>query len=432
MKNRKTVSYITLGCKLNFAETASIIDKLVENGFSQVEEGEGADVVIINTCTVTDVADKKCRTAINRAVRENPEAFVIVTGCMAQLKADEIKRISGVSLVLGANDKFKIPDILKSEVGEQSHICSASRAKSEFHFATAKGHRTRHFLKVQDGCDYFCSYCTIPFARGRSRNPSIESLVEETKRSAEFGAREIVLTGVNVGEFKDEAGGTFFDLIQALDKVEGIERFRISSIEPNLLSEEMISFVASSKKFAPHFHLPLQSGSDYVLGLMKRKYSTELFRSRIEVIKRLIPNAFIGIDVIVGMRGEEECYFNETYEFLKGIEFAQLHVFPYSERAGTQALKIPYQVSERDKKERVKMLLALSKERLKEFYTRHLGSTQQVLWESTKGKELMYGFTENYIRSCREYDEKLVNKVETVTLHNLNEEDEEMPKIFVK
>lgn len=428
----KTVAFFTLGCKLNFAETSSIAKTLFAAGFVRVLPTQKANVCVINTCSVTDNADKKCRQAIHKVIKQNPSAYVIVTGCYAQLKPMEIVAIKGVDLVLGANDKFEIPSILLSDKEQKNIRVSETKGVTPFFHACSNDDRTRHFLKIQDGCDYFCSYCTIPFARGRSRNGKIQDLVDSAKNVAQLGGKEIVLSGVNIGTFGKTTNESFFDLLTELDKVEGIERYRISSIEPNLLTDEIIDFVASSQKFMPHFHLPLQSGSDEVLQLMRRRYSTQFFAEKIRKIKTTIPNAFIGIDVIVGMRGETEKLFEETYQFLKKLDFSQLHVFSYSERAGTKALEIPHIVSPEDKKHRSKLLLDLSNQKTLEFYLQQQNKSAKVLWESTKRKHLMFGFTENYVKAVTLYDEKLVNTLQSVTLKDVDKTDINELKINVE
>lgn len=433
MFENKKVAFFTLGCKLNFAETSSIVAELLQLGFEKASKNEIADVCIINTCTVTDSADKKCRQAIHRIVRENPEAYIIVMGCYAQLKSSEIEKFEGVDLVLGANDKFKIPSILKQKgLLSDSVICSDTKYMTPFYHSCSADDRTRHFLKVQDGCDYFCSYCTIPFARGRSRNGKISDLVASAEQIARAGGKEIVLTGVNIGDFGKSTGETFFDLIRALDNVEGIERFRISSIEPNLLTDEIIDFVAHAKRFAPHFHIPLQSGSNDVLQLMRRRYDTALFAHKIERIKAAMPNAFIGVDVIVGMRGETNEFFDDAYRFIERLDISQLHVFSYSERANTQALKIEYAVSPAEKKRRSKLLLDLSDKKLNQFYQSQLNSQHAVIWESTKHCGQMCGFTENYVKVVAPYNEKMVNHIQMIMLDSLDETDPNELKVKIR
>lgn len=396
----KKAVYYTLGCKLNFAETSSIGKSLKQAGIRTARKGEKADIIVVNTCSVTEVADKKCRQAIHKLVKAHPGAYVIVTGCYAQLKPDTVADIDGVDLVLGAEQKGDLMDYLvtleKSSHGEA--ITTATKDIRKFSPSCSRGDRTRYFLKVQDGCDYFCSYCTIPFARGRSRNGRIADLVKQAEEVAAEGGKEIVLTGVNIGDFGKTTGETFLDLIKELDNVEGIERYRISSIEPNLLTDEIIEFVSTSKRFMPHFHIPLQSGCDEVLKLMRRRYDTSLFASKIEKIKKLMPNAFIGVDVIVGTRGETPEYFETAYNFIKSLDITQLHVFSYSERPGTQALKIDYVVSPEEKHKRSQRLLELSDIKLKDFYSRHIGKEAIVLSEHSKAGVPMHGFTDNYIR----------------------------------
>ena len=410
----KKAVYYTLGCKLNFAETSTIGKTLKDAGIRTVRKGEKADIIVVNTCSVTEVADKKCRQAIHKLVKAHPGAYVIVTGCYAQLKPDTVADIEGVDLVLGAEQKGDLMKYLvtleKSAHGEA--ITTATKDIRKFSPSCSRGDRTRYFLKVQDGCDYFCSYCTIPFARGRSRNGSISDLVQQAKEVAAEGGKEIVLTGVNIGDFGKTTGETFFDLIKELDNVEGIERYRISSIEPNLLTDEIIEFVSTSKRFMPHFHIPLQSGSDEVLKLMRRRYDTELFASKIRKIKQLMPDAFIGVDVIVGTRGETPEYFESAYNFIKSLDVTQLHVFSYSERPRTQALKIDYVVSPEEKHARSQRLLELSELKLKEFYARHKGTEAVVLAEHSKPGMPMHGFTDNYIRveldSAKATDNQLI------------------------
>jgi threonylcarbamoyladenosine tRNA methylthiotransferase MtaB len=416
----KKAVYYTLGCKLNFAETSTIGKTLKEAGVRTVRRGEKADICVINTCSVTEMADKKCRQAIHRLTKEHPGAFVVVTGCYAQLKPDQVSEIEGVDLVLGAEQKGDLVNYL-GNLEKHAHG-EATKDIRTFVPSCSRGDRTRYFLKVQDGCDYFCSYCTIPFARGRSRNGRIADLVAQAREVAAEGGKEIVLTGVNIGDFGKSTGETFFDLIRALDEVEGIERYRISSIEPNLLTDEIIDFVASSKRFMPHFHIPLQSGCDEVLKLMRRRYDTALFAHKIQRIKELMPDAFIGVDVIVGTRGETPEYFEQAYEFIRGLDITQLHVFSYSERPGTQALKIDYVVPAEEKHRRSQRLLALSDEKTKSFYMRYIGKEAKVLMEHSKPGTKMHGFTDNYIRVELENDDRLDNQIVDVRLGEFNEE----------
>lgn len=434
----KTASYYTLGCKLNFSETSTFGEMLQELGVRTVDRGERADICLINTCSVTEVADHKCRQAIRRMVRENPGAFIIVTGCYAQLESEAVSKIPGVDLVLGSNEKAHLVQYLNDawlrrnafreqgdDVPDGLHAFQSVKTKDikTFQPSCSKGNRTRYFLKVQDGCNYFCTYCTIPFARGFSRNPSIASLVQQAEQAAAEGGKEIVLTGVNIGEFGERTDETFLDLVKALDQVEGIRRFRISSLEPDLMADELIDYCAQSRAFMPHFHIPLQSGSDEVLKLMHRHYDTSLFADKIHHIKEVMPHAFIGVDVMVGCRGEKPEYFEESYEFIRSLEVTQLHVFPYSERPGTRALSIPYVVSERDKKLRSKRLLQLSDEKTHAFYAKHMGQEAEVLFEKANRGRAMHGFTRNYIRvempaalAKEEFDNQLI----TVKLGDFN------------
>lgn len=419
----KKAAYYTLGCKLNFAETSTIGRALLAQGIRSVRPQEEADICVINTCSVTELADKKCRTMIRKAAREHPGAFVIVTGCYAQLSPEEVADIEGVDLVIGAEKKLDLAEYLDLSVSKPSSasiIHSRTKDIRSFRLSSSSDERTRHFLKVQDGCDYHCTYCTIPKARGRSRSGSVSEIVAEAERIASVGGREIVLTGVNIGDFGRGRGEDFFDLIRALDEVEGIERFRIGSIEPNLLSEKIIEYCARSRRIAPHFHIPLQSGSDEVLRLMKRRYDTELFRSRVSLIQELLPQAFIGIDVIVGTRGEEAGYFEDCYRFLESIPFSQLHVFSYSEREGTAALSIDHVVSPQDKHRRSQRLMQLSEERLKAFYRSNLGRELTVIWEHGNYNGLMMGHSENYIRVAQPYDEEAIGTTTHLTPQHLD------------
>ncbi|WP_294079133.1 tRNA (N(6)-L-threonylcarbamoyladenosine(37)-C(2))-methylthiotransferase MtaB [Proteiniphilum sp. UBA5384] len=428
----KTAAYYTLGCKLNFAETSAIGRQLLNSGVRRARKGQKADICVINTCSVTELADKKGRQAIRKVIQENPSAFIVVTGCYAQLKPEEVAGIDGVDLVLGAEQKLDVvkylDDLKKKEKGEV--VTSKTHRIRSFVPSVSADDRTRYFLKVQDGCDYFCSFCTIPFARGRSRNGSIADLVKQAGQVVQEGGKEIVLTGVNIGDFGHTTKESFLDLLKELDKVEGIERYRISSIEPNLLSDEIIDFVAGSNRFAPHFHMPLQSGSDDVLKLMKRRYDSTLFRHKVEKIKKVLPHAFIGVDVIVGVRGETDDYFFQGEEFIRSIDFSQLHVFTYSERPGTAALTIDYAVDPRTKHARSKTLLDLSDRRLEEFYLSQQGSRRKVLFEHTKRGKKMHGFTENYVKLYADYDASLVNKVIEVEVGAYDENEMAMKAIF--
>ena len=401
----KKAAYCTLGCKLNFSETSTFARLLSQMGITEAKEGDEVDLCLINTCSVTDVADHKCRQAIHRLVRKYPHAFVVVTGCYAQLEPEEVSAIEGVDLVLGSNEKASLVDFLSNawsgEAKTESlhrHFTVKTKEIKSFAPSCSRGNRTRFFLKVQDGCDYFCTYCTIPYARGFSRSPSIASLVSQAQKAAAEGGKEIVLTGVNIGDFGKNTGESFLDLVKALDGIDGIERYRISSLEPDLISDDLIHYCAGSRAFMPHFHIPLQSGSDEVLKMMHRRYDTQLFEQKIRLIKQLIPHAFIGVDVIVGMRGETAEHFEQTYRFLDSLDITQLHVFPYSERPGTAALKIEGRVDEKTKKQRSARLLALSEQKTHDFYQQYIGSCQLVLMEKAQRGRAMHGFTPNYIR----------------------------------
>ena len=427
----KTAAYYTLGCKLNFSETSTFGKLLQEMGVRTVEKGEQADICLINTCSVTEVADHKCRQAIHRMVRQHPGAFVVVTGCYAQLKAEKVAKIDGVDLVLGSDEKANLIQFLSdawtggmgNDQGQKTpYYIKKTKDIKSFAPSCSRGNRTRYFLKVQDGCDYFCTYCTIPYARGFSRNPTVASLVAQAEEAAREGGKEVVLTGVNIGDFGKATGEKFMDLVKALDGVEGISRYRISSLEPDLLSDELIAFCAESRAFMPHFHIPLQSGSDTVLKLMHRHYDTQLFADKIHRVKALMPDAFIGVDVMVGCRGETPECFEETFDFLSGLDVTQLHVFPYSERPGTSALKIPYTVSDQDKKLRSKRLLTLSDEKTEAFYRRYIGQEAEVLFEKAPRGRAMHGFTKNYIRvelPAKDADPALDNQLVKVRLGEL-------------
>ncbi len=417
----KRAAYYTLGCKLNFSETSTFGKMLEDMGVVTVQRGERADICLINTCSVTEVADHKCRQAIHRMVRENPGAFVVVTGCYAQLEAENVSRIEGVDLVLGANEKAHLVQYLsdawlqKDASALHEHHSVKTKDIRTFQPSCSKGNRTRYFLKVQDGCNYYCTYCTIPFARGNSRNPSIQSLVEQAQKAADEGGKEIVITGVNIGDFGQTTGEKFIDLVKALDGVKGIKRYRISSLEPDLCDDELIDYCAQSRAFMPHFHIPLQSGSDEVLRLMHRRYDKALFARKVLRIKERMPHAFIGVDVMVGCRGETPECFEECYEFLDSLPVTQLHVFPYSERPGTAALRIPYVVEDRDKKMRSKRLLELSDRKTQDFYGQHIGTEAEVLFEKAPRGKAMHGFTPDYVRvelppaeAREEYDNQLV------------------------
>ncbi len=436
----KTAAYHTLGCKLNFAETASLRATLEREGVRTIGKGERADICIVNTCSVTDVADHKCRQAIHRFTRQHPGALVVVMGCYAQLKSEEIAQFEGVDLVLGMEQKGQVvhyvEQLLERRAGGMGDACHEAhsvptREIKTFVPSCARGDRTRWFLKVQDGCNYYCTYCTIPMARGRSRNAPIAELVAQAQKVADEGGKEIVLTGVNTGDFGRTTGETFIDLIRALDAVEGIERYRISSIEPNLLTDEIIDFCAASRAFMPHFHIPLQSGSDEVLRLMKRHYDTALFAEKIARIRETIPDAFIGVDVIVGMRGETEEAFEAAYRFIEGLEISQLHVFPYSERPSTKALDIPLTVSPEEKHRRSQRLIALSEEKRLAHYRRFIGQTRPVLWEHAPAGEPMQGFTDNYIRVIQAPEAQPAdNEITLVTLGNFTADGAQLQQII--
>ena len=421
----KTAKFYTLGCKLNFSETSTFARTLYNMGVREAKKTEQADICLINTCSVTEVADHKCRQIIHRMVRQNPGAFVIVTGCYAQLESATVAKIEGVDLVLGSNEKADLVqylsdawnkvDTAKEETSEGKYHSVKTKDIKSFQASCSRGNRTRYFLKVQDGCNYFCTYCTIPFARGFSRNPTIQSLVAQAEEAAREGGKEIVLTGVNIGDFGKTTGESFLDLVKALDKVEGIQRFRISSLEPDLIDDELIAYCAESRAFMPHFHIPLQSGSDEVLELMHRRYDTALFARKIKLIKEKMPDAFIGVDVMVGSRGERPEYFEDCYNFLDSLPVTQLHVFPYSERPGTAALSIPYVVDDREKKHRAHKLLKLSDEKTRAFYAEHIGQEADVLFEKAARGKAMHGFTDNYIRvelspdqAKEEYDNQIL------------------------
>ena len=429
----KKARFYTLGCKLNFSETSTFAKLLGEMGVVEAEDGEKADICLVNTCSVTEMADHKCRQTIHRLVRENPGAFMVVTGCYAQLDSEKVSKMDGVDLVLGSNEKADLLQYLNdawalpADAADDGHRHIFHNVKTKdiktFQPSCSRGNRTRYFLKVQDGCNYYCTYCTIPFARGNSRNPSIASLVAQAEQAAREGGKEIVLTGVNIGDFGQTTGEKFIDLVKALDGVEGIQRFRISSIEPDLISDELIEYCAASRAFMPHFHIPLQSGSDEVLKLMHRRYSRDLFAHKIGLIKQLMPDAFIGVDVMVGCRGETPECFDDSYAFRDSLPVTQLHVFPYSERRGTAALRINYVVADNVKKERVHKLLKLSDEKTLDFYARHIGKEAEVLFEKSAHGKAMHGFTRNYIRvelPPSDDNDRLDNEIVKVRLGELN------------
>ena len=422
------IAFTTLGCKLNFAESSALGKALIERGHTKAKQGEEADICIINTCTVTDAADHKDRQMIHRIRRQNPKAILIVTGCYAQLKPGEIAQIEGVDYVLGQDEKFRLAEFIEQleksrrrDVETSRVITSAIREVEDFHGAYSKDDRTRCFLKVQDGCNYFCSYCTIPLARGKSRNPSIASLVAQAQEALNGGAKEIILSGVNIGDFGRSTGEHFIDLLRALDALDGDYRIRISSCEPNLLSDEIIDFVAGSTHFAPHFHIPLQSGSNAVLKIMGRRYTRELFAERVAHIKAVMPHAFIGVDCMVGVRGETAACWADYVDFIEQLPVSQLHVFTYSERANTRMLEMDlYVVPQKERERRSKQLHAISAQKTEAFYKEHEGYQALVLWESSKKDGLMYGFTENYIKVSCPYDRAKVNTFERITVPPLH------------
>lgn len=415
------ISFTTLGCKLNFAESSALGKALLERGHTRAARGEEADICVINTCSVTDAADHKDRQMIHRIRRQNPNAILIVTGCYAQLKPDEIAHIEGVDYVLGQNEKFNLAQFVEELENRKSKVeISPIREVDDFYGAYSKDDRTRCFLKVQDGCNYFCSYCTIPLARGKSRNPSIASLVSQAEEAIRGGAKEIILSGVNIGDFGRSTNEKFIDLLRALDSIAHSDfRMRISSCEPNLLSDEIIDFVAHSRHFAPHFHIPLQSGSNTVLKIMGRRYTRELFAERVAHIKTVMPNAFIGVDCMVGVRGESAECWTDYVDFIKSLPVSQLHVFTYSERANTRMLEMDLEVvPQRERERRSKQLHAISARKTEEFYRSQEGRTAVVLWEAKKTEGRMSGFTENYVKVSCPFDKDKVNTFETITIRN--------------
>ncbi len=428
MNNRSTVAFHTLGCKLNFAETSTIARQLKESGFQKIEFEKGADVVVINTCSVTENADKECKSIVRRAQQANPNSFIAIIGCYAQLKPEEIASIEGVDLVLGATEKFNLPayliDLQKKEIAEV-HSCEIQNV-GDFKTAYSIGDRTRAFLKVQDGCDYSCTYCTIPLARGKSRSDTLLNVVENAIEIGEKGIKEIVLTGVNIGDYgiinsnESTRETNFLALITELEQVNSIERFRISSIEPNLLTNEIIDFVSTSNRFVPHFHIPLQSGSDKILGLMKRRYQRKLYTERVQKIKEVMPDACIGVDVIVGFPGETEKDFIETYNYLTELEISYLHVFTYSERENTEAAEMLGVVPIAERKKRNHMLRILSEKKKNIFYEKYIGASFDVLFESENKDGQLFGFTNNYIRVCIPFENRLTNTVQRVKLESFN------------
>lgn len=440
----KTVSFHTLGCKLNFSETSTIARLMQEKGFQKIPLEMGADVCVINTCSVTENADKECKQIIKSVLSKNPETFIAVIGCYAQLKPDEISNIEGVDVVLGASEKFKLLNYIQLS-GKNTHAeiynCDITEVNT-FVSSFSAGDRTRSFLKVQDGCDYSCTFCTIPLARGKSRSDTIENVIENAKQIAQKGIKEIVLTGVNLGDFgygieldkntKKRKEYTFLDLIKELDEIDGIDRIRISSIEPNLLKDEIIEFVANSKRFAPHFHIPLQSGNNEILGKMKRRYQRELYTDRVNKIKQLMPNCCIGVDVIVGFPGETHEHFIETYNFLNTLNVSYLHVFTYSERDNTEAVLMENTVEVSERKRRNKMLRILSAKKLRVFYESQLNKKLTVLFEHENKNGMMYGFTENYVKISHPYNENLVNVPTQIITKSLTEDAFVQAEIYIE
>lgn len=424
-KNCLKAAYFTLGCKLNFAETSTIGKILSERGILRAAKGETPDLCIVNTCSVTEMADKKGRRLIRSLAARFPQASIIVTGCYAQLKPSEVEALPGVDIVLGSNEKLKMADYIDRFLADNAKVTEVTPSLDikEFRPSCERGDRTRYFLKVQDGCDYFCTYCTIPFARGRSRSGSTAELVDMARRAAENGGKEIVITGVNIGEYGRDNSQSFFDLLRRLDDVEGIERFRISSIEPNLLTEEIIRWTArEARAFMPHFHIPLQSGSDKVLKLMNRRYDISLFRSRVEIIRDLIPDAFIGVDIIAGARGETQDEWQRSYAFAESLDVTRYHVFPYSERPGTKALLLGDAVSQEEKHRRVGELTRLSDAKMEHFMRQSIGQIRPVLWEHPVGEEFMHGLTDNYLRVEAPIEPDKINEVTMVRLASIEGE----------
>jgi threonylcarbamoyladenosine tRNA methylthiotransferase MtaB len=418
----KKIAFHTLGCKLNFSETSALARQFSEAGYARVDMEEQPDVLVINTCSVTEQADKKCRNIVSRAVRNNPGVFVAVVGCYAQLKPQEIAAIPGVDIVLGAGEKFNLLERVETTAKTEKAQIAVGEIKDVKTFipSFSAGDRTRTFLKVQDGCNYFCAFCTIPLARGRSRSATIAETMEQALKAVATGAKEIVLTGVNIGDFGTANGETLLDLVKQLDELEGVERFRISSIEPNLLTDEIIEFVATSKKFMPHFHIPLQSGNDEILQAMRRRYRTALYRSRIEKIKSLMPHACIGVDVITGFPSETDERFAITREFILDLPVSYLHVFTYSERDNTTALRNPEVVPMDVRHERTKILRMISEKKKRAFCLEYVGDSRSVLWEASEEDGMMFGFTDNYVKLKTPYNAALVNSISIATIGNID------------
>ncbi|OFX50009.1 MAG: tRNA (N(6)-L-threonylcarbamoyladenosine(37)-C(2))-methylthiotransferase MtaB [Bacteroidetes bacterium GWA2_30_7] len=413
---KKRIAFHTVGCKLNFSETSAISKLFNEKEFEIVDFKDDADFYVLNTCTVTKNAEKKCRQILSKVHNQRQDAKIIAVGCYSQLKPEDFKQIEGVSLVLGSEDKFKINDYLEQIETSEIQINECSGLTKDFHSAYSIGDRTRTFLKIQDGCDYFCSYCTIPLARGRSRNAHSEEIVKQVKEIAQKGSKEIILTGVNVGDFGRSTNEKLIDLLKKLDEVEGIERFRISSIEPNLITDEIIKFISVSEKFMPHFHIPLQSGNNKILQLMKRRYDLDLFTERVRVIKSLIPEASIGIDVILGFPSESISDFESTFNFIENIDISYLHAFPYSERENTNALKIADSVPQSERYRRCNEIISMGEKKKKSFIQKSLGNELNVLYEANNSKNKLHGYTSNYIRVETQYNKDVINKVVKVKL----------------
>lgn len=422
----KKVAFHTLGCKLNFAESSSLAGIFIQNDYQQVSFKEFADVYVVNTCTVTQVAEKKCRNAIRQANKINPEATIAVIGCFAQLQPKEISEIEGVDIILGNADKHKLFDYLNNKERFSEHWKEVKNIDDvkEFVSSYSTGDRTRSFLKIQDGCDYFCTYCAIPFARGRSRSDTVATTVEKAYELAKEGKKEVVLTGVNIGDFGKHQNETFFDLIKELDKVEPIKRYRISSIEPNLITEEIIDWVKESRSFLPHFHIPLQAGTNFLLERMKRKYNRELFADRIKYINHIMPNAFIAADIIVGFPGDNDEEFASTIEFIESLPLSALHVFTYSDRPNALSINFDGKIPVNIRKKHRLILQEISNKKKKEFYNRNIGYKGSILWESDNENGMMFGFTDNYIRVARPFDEKYINQITQITLKEFSQNKE--------
>ena len=422
MQFQRKVAVYTLGCKLNFSESSTLARSFEEAGYARVDFEDAPDVFVINTCSVTENADKKCKQLVRKAKEINPSGYVAIVGCYAQLKPEEIAKIPGVNMVLGANEKFKLVEEVEANFGLEQQVVKNESIKHAltFHPSFSAGDRTRSFLKIQDGCDYFCSFCTIPLARGKSRSANVATTLEQVKQATAQGVQEVVLTGVNLGDFGVNHDESFYDLVRELDTLEDIKRYRISSIEPNLLSNDIIDFVAQSEKFVPHFHIPLQSGNDEILQRMRRKYLSDLYRSRIEKIKLVMPDCCIGVDVIVGFPGETEAHFLDTYNFLNELSISYLHVFPYSERANTTAKKMQDTVPLKLRNDRTTQLRSLSEKKKRAFYESQLGKTRPVLFESEVRDGNMQGYTDNYVRVVSEYDPLLIDTLVPFQLQQID------------